>query len=58
MNKTRILECISCESMFAVEHDMNDHYYPVEFCPFCGSALDLEETIDDDYIEPDEEMEL
>lgn len=56
--KTRALDCISCESVFSVEHDMDDHFYPVEWCPFCGSKLDLEETIDEDYLEPDEEIEL
>lgn len=55
--KTRVLDCTSCESVFSVEHDMDDHFYPVEWCPFCGGKLELEETIDEDYLEPDEEIE-
>jgi DNA-directed RNA polymerase subunit RPC12/RpoP len=36
-------ECTSCNALFSVEHDMDDTYYRVLHCPFCGEGIDQEE---------------
>lgn len=42
-------ECSSCDALFWVEHDMDEKYYPVTNCPFCGDELDIEEELELDY---------
>jgi rRNA maturation endonuclease Nob1 len=46
-------ECIECEAVFRINYDLDEHYYSVGFCPFCGSAMDEDQR--DDY-EEDEEL--
>lgn len=55
--RTRLLECDACESSFCVEHEMDDKFYSVEWCPFCGASLEIEESIDEDWLDPDETVE-
>lgn len=57
MAKTRNLECVSCEALFSVDHSMDDKYYVVEWCPFCGDELEIEDSMDDDYLEVEEDLE-
>jgi DNA-directed RNA polymerase subunit RPC12/RpoP len=33
------LECVSCDAIFTVDHDLDDDYYKVQHCPFCGSKI-------------------
>ena len=35
--------CIDCSIEFKVKTDVDQKYYPVEFCPFCGLGLDVDE---------------
>jgi len=43
------IECVSCDAVFTVDHDLDPEYYMVTHCPFCGSAVvDEEEVIWDD----------
>lgn len=51
MARPKNLECLRCEAVFKVNHDMDDRYYEPEFCVFCGSTLELEEELEifDDY---------
>lgn len=42
-------ECSSCDALFWVEHDMDEQFYPVTNCPFCGDELDIEEELELDY---------
>jgi NAD-dependent SIR2 family protein deacetylase len=42
MTTTKHLECNDCEAVFRIKHDMDDHYYKITHCPFCGSELDDE----------------
>ena len=48
---TKHTECYNCEAVFKIKHDLDAHYYKVEFCPFCGSGLDDEESFEQDDIE-------
>lgn len=48
------LECISCDAMFSVQHDMDNHYYRVAYCPFCGSEVEQEEELEFDDIDDEQ----
>ena len=37
------IECVHCDGVATVEHDLDHHFYTVKFCPFCGSELEVEE---------------
>lgn len=39
------LECYSCDAVFLVEHELDEDYYKVKHCPFCGSVV-IEEDED------------
>ena len=32
--------CQECKSECEIEHEMDDHHYPIQHCPFCGAELD------------------
>jgi transcription elongation factor Elf1 len=36
-------ECNGCNAVFLVDHDMDDKYYIVTHCPFCGEGIEQEE---------------
>ena len=40
----KLIVCENCEAEFRTKHTMDDHYYSVKFCVFCG------ETVEADYI--------
>ena len=43
--------CTECQSECEIYSEMEDHYYPVKHCPFCGAELDehqVEEVDDED----------
>ena len=42
------LECANCGAVFKLRHDMDESYYKVEFCPFCGDTIDEESNFDQD----------
>lgn len=43
-------QCDSCEAEFKVRHSLDETYYEVMFCPFCGGDItDEEEDDTDDY---------
>lgn len=43
--------CGNCEAEFKVKHNLDDSYYEVVFCPFCGAEIDEEQ---EDGTEDDE----
>ena len=45
-------ECVECGAVFKISYDLDDSYYNVEHCPFCGA--DMDEDQKDDY--QDEEL--
>lgn len=46
MGRSKILECVKCEAVFSVQHDMDEHFYTSDFCTFCGEELEYEEELD------------
>lgn len=46
---SRHYECIECDAVFQVKHDLDKNYYDVEFCAFCGSELSEDQSEDEYY---------
>ena len=42
----RIIVCESCEAEYRIQYNMNDRYYIVSYCTFCGAEL-IEENIEE-----------
>jgi hypothetical protein len=36
-------ECNNCDAVFKVDHDLDDDYYIVKHCPFCGTKVTEDE---------------
>jgi uncharacterized paraquat-inducible protein A len=53
MSKKEIL-CESCDAVFRISHNMEEHYYTVQHCPFCGDGISSE---NEDTIYTDDEDE-
>jgi hypothetical protein len=49
---SRTLECIACEAVFQVRHDMSDRHYFESYCVYCSEPLEIEEALP---VEDDEE---
>lgn len=42
-------QCDNCDAEFKLKHNLDEHYYEVNFCPFCGGEIaedDDEESYD------------
>jgi len=48
---TKHTECYNCDAVCKIKHDLDTHYYKVQFCAFCGAGLDEEESFDQDDLE-------
>ncbi len=44
----KLVACASCEAEYAIRHSMDDYYYIVQYCTFCGETLseELEDEIE------------
>jgi len=40
MARNQHFECIECEAVFKIKYELDETYYNVSFCPFCGAELD------------------
>ena len=38
----KLYTCDSCDARFKIKHELDDSYYVVNFCPFCGAQVDDE----------------
>ena len=45
----KLIACVSCEGEFSIKHSMDEHFYVLSYCPFCGEVLDeeLKDEIED-----------
>ena len=39
-------ECSHCNAVYKLSHDMDNDYYKVVCCPFCGESVEEEESFD------------
>jgi len=51
MSRKEIL-CESCDAVFRIQHNMDEHWYSVKHCPFCGDVLNSDN--EDDIVEFDD----
>jgi len=44
----KLVVCESCEAVFSIKHSLDDYYYRVTYCIFCGTELldELEDEIE------------
>lgn len=51
--KNKHFECNSCDAVFKLGHELDDNYYKIEYCPFCGEVLDEDDNFDieEDYLD-------
>jgi rRNA maturation endonuclease Nob1 len=45
----KLIVCEGCEAEFRIKHDLDEHFYSVKFCVFCGHELidELEDELED-----------
>ena len=48
-----VVTCESCEAVFQIKHSMDERYYRIVYCSFCGEELN--EELEDDIEWNDEE---
>ena len=44
----RQYQCDNCDAEFKIKHSLDEGYYEVNFCPFCGASIEEEED-DSEY---------
>jgi hypothetical protein len=49
-------ECFECDAVFKISHELDENYYKVTHCPFCGTAMDDEE--EDRYVDDSEDEDV
>jgi len=47
MGRKQHFECVECDAVFKIRYDLDEDYYNVTFCPFCGSEMDEDQQ--DEY---------
>ncbi len=49
----KLVVCESCEAEYQIKHNLNERYYVMQYCIFCGETLseELEDEMewDEDY---------
>jgi rRNA maturation endonuclease Nob1 len=45
----KLIVCEGCEAEFRIKHALDEHFYSVKFCVFCGHELtdELEDELED-----------
>lgn len=51
----KLIVCEECEAEFHIKHTMDEHYYFIKFCPFCGH--EIAEELEDEIEWQDEDTE-
>jgi len=44
----KIFECVECDAVFKISHTLDENYYTVTNCPFCGAEMEDKEEDDED----------
>ena len=50
----KLVVCGSCEAEYRIKHALDDHYYSLSYCPFCGAPMEDEELEDEIEWEEDD----
>ena len=45
----KLIVCESCEAEFRIRHSLDERYYCISLCPFCGEDLNAELEDELDY---------
>jgi hydrogenase maturation factor HypF (carbamoyltransferase family) len=53
----KLVVCEKCEAEYKIFHNMNDRFYVMEYCTFCGEPLTEEELQDEVELEGYDEDE-
>ena len=51
MGRKQYHECVECDAVFKINFDLDEEYYKVGFCAFCGSSMDEDQQ--DEYEDED-----
>ena len=49
----KLIVCESCEAVYKIKHDLDETYYVLKYCIFCGEPLS--EELEDEIEEWDED---
>jgi len=49
----KLIVCEGCDAEFKITHSMDEHYYSIKFCVFCGA--ELAEELEDELEEYEDE---
>ena len=51
------IACESCEASFLLKHSMEERFYTIKYCPFCGEEFSQDEKLEDDieWLEEEED---
>jgi hypothetical protein len=47
MGRKNHFECVECDAVFKIKYDLDEDYYKVQHCPFCGAEIDEDQQ--DEY---------
>jgi hypothetical protein len=42
----QLITCESCEAEFSVKHNLDEEYYEIAYCIFCGENIEEDSIID------------
>ena len=51
----KLVVCESCEAEFSIKHSMDEYYYRITYCTFCGAELSDELEDEIEWVDEDEE---
>ena len=47
----KLIVCEKCEAEYKISHNINERYYFMEYCTFCGETLSEDELQDEIELE-------
>ena len=52
-----LLICEFCEAEFQLKHSMEERFYTIGYCPFCGEEFSQDKELEDDMVWLEEEKD-
>ena len=43
------INCDQCDAEFKISYDLDNEFYEVHFCPFCGAQINEEQDDEEDF---------